>query len=212
MIPAKEVGGDFYDFFMIDDSHLAMVIADVSGKGVPAALFMMISKTLIKNRALQGGTPAEILKFTNNSLTEDNIHDMFVTIWIGILDTETGIMTASSAGHEYPFITDSDGEYKLFQDPHGVVCGAIDGLEYEDYTVEIPVGGRLFVYTDGVAEAQNKAEEMFGLDRIEKSLNSHRDLRPSEIIPLVKEDVDSFADGQEQFDDITMLCLWYKGK
>ena len=212
MTPAKEVGGDFYDFFMIDDTHLAMVIADVSGKGIPAALFMMISKTMIKNRALQGGTPAEILKFTNDSLTEDNINDMFVTIWIGILDTDTGIISASSAGHEYPFYTDLDGEYQMLQDPHGVVCGVMENLEYEDYTFKLPVGGRLFVYTDGVAEAQNGNEEMFGLNRIRDSLNSHRDKSPSELITLVKEDVDRHADGQEQFDDITMLSLWYKGR
>ena len=210
MTPAKEVGGDFYDFFMIDDSHLAMVIADVSGKGVPAALFMMISKTLIKHRALQGGKPSEILKFTNDSLTEDNINDMFVTIWIGILDTDTGTVTASSAGHEYPFYTDLDGEYQMLEDPHGVVCGVLEGLEYEDYTFRIPVDGRIFVYTDGVAEAQNEAEEMYGLERIKSSLNRYKDKNPAELVALVKEDVDAYAGSQEQFDDITMLSLWYK--
>ena len=210
MTPAKEVGGDFYDFFMIDDSHLAMVIADVSGKGVPAALFMMISKTLIKHRALQGGKPSEILKFTNDSLTEDNINDMFVTIWIGILDTDTGTVTASSAGHDYPFYTDLDGEYQMLEDPHGVVCGVLEGLEYEDYTFRIPVDGRIFVYTDGVAEAQNEAEEMYGLERIKSSLNRYKDKNPAELVALVKEDVDAYAGSQEQFDDITMLSLWYK--
>lgn len=210
MTPAKEVGGDFYDFFMIDDSHLAMVIADVSGKGVPAALFMMISKTLIKHRALQGGKPSEILKFTNDSLTEDNINDMFVTIWIGILDTDTGTVTASSAGHEYPFYTDLDGEYQMLEDPHGVVCGVLEGLEYEDYTFRIPVDGRIFVYTDGVAEAQNETEEMYGLERIKSSLNRYKDKNPAELVALVKEDVDAYAGSQEQFDDITMLSLWYK--
>ena len=210
MTPAKEVGGDFYDFFMIDDSHLAMVIADVSGKGVPAALFMMISKTLIKHRALQGGKPSEILKFTNDSLTEDNINDMFVTIWIGILDTDTGTVTASSAGHEYPFYTDLDGEYQMLEDPHGVVCGVFEGLEYEDYAFRIPVDGRIFVYTDGVAEAQNEAEEMYGLERIKSSLNRYKDKNPAELVALVKEDVDAYAGSQEQFDDITMLSLWYK--
>jgi sigma-B regulation protein RsbU (phosphoserine phosphatase) len=137
---------------------------------------------------------------------------MFVTIWIGILDTDTGIISASSAGHEYPFYTDLDGEYQMLQDPHGVVCGVMENLEYEDYTFKLPVGGRLFVYTDGVAEAQNGNEEMFGLNRIRDSLNSHRDKSPSELITLVKEDVDRHADGQEQFDDITMLSLWYKGR
>ena len=210
MTPAKEVGGDFYDFFMIDDNHLAMVIADVSGKGVPAALFMMISKTMLKNRALQGGTPAEILKFTNDSLTEDNINDMFVTIWLGILDAKTGVVTAASAGHEYPFFTDENGEFQLLEDPHGVVCGVMEGMEYEDYTFTIPAGGKLFVYTDGVAEAQNSEEELFGLDRIKESLNSHRDKNPQELIALVKEDVDAYANGQEQFDDITMLSLLYR--
>ena len=211
MIPAKDVGGDFYDFFMIDDTHLAMVIADVSGKGIPAALFMMISKSILKNRALQGGSPSEILKYTNETLVEENASEMFVTIWLGILDTKTGVVVTSNAGHEYPFVTDESGEYKLVDDPHGVVCGVLEGMEYEDYTITIPKGGKLFVYTDGVAEAQNASEEFFGLDRIKGSLNANKDLPPSMLIASVKDDVDSFAGGIEQFDDITMLCLRYKG-
>ncbi len=211
MTAAKEVGGDFYDYFMVDDDHLAMVIADVSGKGVPAALFMMICKALIKNRTLQGGKPSEILKFINDSFCEENINEMFVTVWLGILNISTGEIIASNAGHEYPVITDDNNNYKIFREPHGVVIGIVDGLEFEDYEIKLTRGGKLFVYTDGVAEAQNSDEEMFGLDRIEESLNHYADLRPKDVVVSMKKAVDNFAGDAEQFDDITMLSLLYNG-
>ncbi len=210
MNPAKLIGGDFYDFFIIDDDHLALVIADVSGKGVPAALFMMKGKEIIKQRSMSGGTPSQILEYTNNQLVIDNEKAMFITIWLGILEISSGIITASSAGHEYPFISDSEGNYTKLEDPHGVMCGAMEDMQYEDYTITVPKGGGIFVYTDGIAEAQNSSEEFFGLERIEKSLNSHKGVSAKELAELVKKDVDDFVAEAEQFDDITMLCLQMK--
>lgn len=211
MTPAKEVGGDFYDFFMIDDDHLGLVIADVSGKGVPAALFMMISKSLIKTRAMEGGSPSEILKFVNDSLCEDNINDMFVTVWLGILTISTGDVIAANAGHEYPFITGEDGKLTLYKDRHGMVIGAMGGIQYKDYSFKLVKGQRLFVYTDGVAEATNEKDELFGLERMEESLGRYDGDSPEGLIRYMKAEVDAFAGSMEQFDDITMLSLWYKG-
>ncbi len=212
MIPAKEVGGDFYDFFFIDNDHLGMVIADVSGKGVPAALFMMTCKAIIKGTALRGGTPAEILSYVNDRLQEDNESDMFVTVWLGMLDISTGVVTACSAGHEYPFVTDEYGNYQKLEDPHGVVCGVLQNLSYEDYSFTIPGNGRLFVYTDGVAEALNKDDEMFGTDRLRNCLNANNSADPAEVVAAMRKELTTFADGAEQFDDVTMLSLWYKGQ
>ncbi len=211
MRPAKEVGGDFYDFFMIDDDHLGMVIADVAGKGVPAALFMMISKSLLKNRTLQGGKPSEILESVNDSLSEDNSSDMFVTVWLAIMTLSTGEVIAANAGHEYPFVTDENGAYKLFKEPHGIVLGAMRGMKFEDYTFTVPQNGRIFVYTDGVAEAQNKDEELFGVERIEECLNKYMEEEPDKLVAAMAKEVDSYAAEVEQFDDITMLNICYKG-
>ena len=211
MEPAKEVGGDFYDFFMIDDDHLGMLIADVAGKGVPAALFMMVCKVLLKNRAMQGGKPSEIIANVNNIVCEENKTDMFVTAWLGILTVSTGEVIAANAGHEYPYITDENGEYLVFSDPHGVVIGALPDMRYEDYYFTLNKGGKIFVYTDGVAEAQNEKEELFGLARIAEALNRHRDADPRQLVDSMKEEVDAYAGLMEQFDDITMLCVHYKG-
>ncbi len=211
MSPAKEVGGDFYDFFMIDDDHLAILIADVSGKGVPAALFMMVSKSILKSRAMNGGTPAEILQSVNEGLCEDGINDMFVTVWVGIITISTGEVIASNAGHEYPFITDEEGNFRIFKDPHGIVVGAMEGVRFKDYSFTLPKGGSIFVYTDGVAEAQNEKEKFFGTERILENLNKKRDTSPEEIISSMKSAVDEYAGNMEQFDDITMQCLRYNG-
>ncbi len=211
MTPAKEVGGDFYDFFMIDDDHLAMLIADVSGKGVPAALFMMVSKSLLKNRAKLGGMPSEMLQDINDGLCEDGINDMFVTVWLAVLTISTGEVVAANAGHEYPFITDEKGEFYLYKDSHGIVLGAVDGARFNDYTFTLPKGGRIFVYTDGVAEAQNEAEEFFGIEGIEQNLNRYRDCDPEELIRQMKKAVDEYAGNMEQFDDMTMLSIVYNG-
>ena len=210
MTPAKEVGGDFYDFFLIDNNHLALVIADVSGKGVPAALFMVISKTLIKNRAMQGGTPAEILHDVNNQLCEGNEADMFVTCWLGIVDLSTGVVTAASAGHEFPAICGPDRQFELFKDKHGFVLAGMEGARYRDYELRLERGGSLFVYTDGVPEATNADNDMFGADRMLQALNRCPDCQPAVFLREVGADVEAFTGDAPQFDDVTMVGLtWY---
>lgn len=212
MDPAKEVGGDFYDFFLLDDDHLALVIGDVSGKGVPAALFMVISKTLIKNRALLGGTPAEILADVNNQLCEGNDACLFCTAWLGILDVHTGEIRAASAGHEYPVIQSADGSYSMMRDKHGLALAAMDGLRYKDYSFTLEKRGTLFVYTDGVPEATNGENVLFGNDRMVEALNRLRTATPEETLKGMAGYVDDFVGDAPQFDDLTMLCLRYFGE
>ncbi len=211
MDPAKEVGGDFYDFFLIDDTHLGLVMADVSGKGVPAALFMMISKILVQNYAMTGRSPAQVLEGVNKQICQNNREEMFVTIWFGILDTETGKITAANAGHEYPVLRQPDGAYELIRDKHGFVVGGMDGVRYREYELELRPGGRLFLYTDGVPEATNAAQELFGTDRMLAALNEDPDAAPMELLKNVRRAVDGFVRDAEQFDDLTMLGLEYKG-
>ncbi|MBQ7549753.1 MAG: SpoIIE family protein phosphatase [Clostridia bacterium] len=210
MSPAKEVGGDFYDFFLIDENRLALVIADVSGKGVPAALFMVISKTLIKNRAMQGGTPAQILADVNNQLCEGNDAEMFVTCWLGIFDFSTGKLTASNAGHEFPAVCGPDRKFELLKDKHGIVLAAMEGVRYRDYEIQLEPGGSIFVYTDGVPEATNSGCELFGTDRMLESLNRRADQKPEIFIKEVGSDVTGFTGEAPQFDDVTMVGMtWY---
>ncbi|MBR0510594.1 MAG: SpoIIE family protein phosphatase [Clostridia bacterium] len=212
MSPAKEVGGDFYDFFLLDENRLALVIADVSGKGVPAALFMVISKTLIKNRAMQGGTPAEILADVNNQLCEGNDADMFVTCWLGIFDCSTGKMTAASAGHEFPAVCGPDRKFELFKDKHGFVLAAMEGARYRDYEIQLARGGSIFVYTDGVPEATNGSGEMFGSDRMLEALNCRPDENPNVFLREVGSAVAEFTGEAPQFDDVTMVGMTWRGK
>ena len=213
MNPAKEVGGDFYDFFFIDDNHLCLIIADVSDKGVPAALFMMSSKIIIKYRAtMGGGTPGEILTDVNAILSQGNKSAMFVTVWMGILDINTGIMTCTNAGHESPIIRTGDGTYKIYKDEHGVMVGVSPEAKYSDYELKLAPGDAIFEYTDGVPEANNGAKEMYGMERLEATLNGVGNKSPEDILKEVRESVNEFVDGAEQFDDLTMLCLEYKGK
>ena len=212
MTPAKEVGGDFYDFFLIDENHLALVIADVSGKGVPAALFMVISKTLIKNRAMQGGAPAQILADVNNQLCEGNDADMFVTCWLGILDLSTGVITAASAGHEFPAVCGPDGRFELLKDKHGFVLAAMEGARYRDYEIKMERGGSLFVYTDGVPEATDSGREMFGADRLLETLNRRPGQKPEGFIKEVGAAVTAFTGEAPQFDDVTMVGMTWYGK
>lgn len=211
MYTAKEVGGDFYDFFLIDDKHLAMVMADVSGKGVPAALFMMASKILINDRAIMGGTPAEILQFVNDRICSNNQAEMFVTVWLGILDLDTGKVIAANAGHEYPVIRKAGEKYELFKDKHGFVVGGMEGVRYKDYEFTLEKGDSLFLYTDGIPEANNINEEQFGTDRMLDALNMDADASPEEILSTIKEEVNKFVGDAVQFDDLTMLCLKYNG-
>ena len=211
MTPAKEVGGDFYDFFLIDDDHLAMTIADVSGKGVPAALFMVITKVLLKNSAQSGKTPHEVLEEVNTQLCANNAVDMFVTVWLGILEISTGKLTCANAGHEYPVLCRAGSGYELVRDKHGFVVAGMEGSRYRDYTLELHKGDSLFVYTDGVPESTNAANELFGTDRMVAALNRHVDDSVDRLLPEMKSELDGFVAGAPQFDDITMLVMRYNG-
>ena len=213
MDPAKEVGGDFYNFFLVDDSHLALVIGDVSGKGVPAALFMMVSNILTSVRTQTGGgTPSQILEFVNDRICENNKLDMFVTIWLGILDLSTGVLKASNAGHEYPAIMHAGGKFELFKDKHGMVVGGMEGVKYTDYEIRLSPGDKIFVYTDGVPEATATDNSMFGTDRMLCALNGDPEAAPEAVLGNVRSAVDGFVKDAQQFDDLTMLCLEYKGR
>ena len=211
MDPAKEVGGDFYDFFLVDDDHLCMVMADVSGKGVPAALFMMASKIILANNAKMGKSPAQILTDTNASICANNREEMFVTVWLGILEISTGRLIAANAGHEYPALRRADGAFELLKDKHGLVIGAMEFARYKEYELQLHPGDRLFVYTDGVPEATNAQTELFGTERMLAALNEDADGTPEGLLKTVRRAVDGFVQGAEQFDDLTMLCLEYKG-
>ena len=211
MIPAKEVGGDFYDFFLVDDDHLALVIADVSGKGVPAALFMVIAKTLLKNAVQMGLSPKAALEKVNNQLCENNEAEMFVTVWLGVYEISTGRLTAANAGHEYPAIRRAGGQFELFKDRHGFVLAGMENARYREYELEIGIGDTLFVYTDGVAEATDGTNTLYGTDRMLAALNQNRALEPERLLHQVKADIDRFVGAAPQFDDITMLALQRKG-
>ena len=211
MTPAKEVGGDFYDFFLIDDNHLGLVMADVSGKGVPAALFMMISKILVQNYAMTGRSPAEVLRAVNNQICSNNREEMFVTVWFGVLDTRTGKITAANAGHEYPALMPSGGQFELVRDKHGFVIGGMEGMRYKEYELQLSPGAKLFLYTDGVPEATDANKELFGTDRMLAALNADTAARPEDVLKQVRGAVDGFVKDAEQFDDLTMLCLEYRG-
>ncbi len=211
MTPAKEVGGDFYDFFLVDDSHLAMVMADVSGKGVPAALFMMMSKILIQNAVMSGKSPADALMAVNNQICANNREEMFVTVWLGVIDLNSGLITAANAGHEKPIIKLPDKDFELFNDKHGFVIGGMEGLKYRNYEIQLEKGSKLFLYTDGVVEATNSADELYGIERTLDALNGCNVERPTDILKAVKESVDEFVGTAPQFDDLTMLCFEYSG-
>ena len=212
MIPAKEVGGDFYDFYMIDEDHLAILIADVSGKGIPAAMFMMASKIIINNVSKLGSMdPAEILTVSNRQIVSNNPAEMFVTVWLGIVDIRTGVLTAANAGHEYPCLKRGEDGFVLYKDKHGFVLGGFEDTQYQSYEIRLSPGDAVFVYTDGVTEAVNAAEEMYGTDRLLKTLNEISWRSAKEIRDGVTASVDAFVAGAPQFDDTTMLSFIYWG-
>ena len=211
MDPAKEVGGDFYNFFLIDDDHLCMMIADVSGKGVPAALFMMASMIILANNAMIGKTPAQILTDTNAAICSNNREEMFVTVWLGILEISTGKLTAANAGHEYPVIKRPDGAFELLKDRHGFVIGGMAGMKYKEYELKLEPGAKLFLYTDGVPEATNAESVLFGTDRMLDALNADPEAAPEALLKNVRRAVDGFVKDAEQFDDLTMLCMEFRG-
>lgn len=211
MIPAKEVGGDFYDFFFVDQDHLAMVIADVSGKGIPAAMFMVMTKGIIETQSMSGNSPAQILTDVNKMICAKNQEKMFVTVWLGILDLRSGELIAANAGHEYPIIKNPGSDFEVLKDKHGFVIGGFERMKYKDYTLRMQPGSKLFVYTDGVAEATDANEKLFGLDRTVAALNKAKDEPPQIILETVDKDVREFVGDAEQFDDLTMMCIEYNG-
>ena len=213
MTPAKEVGGDFYDFFMVDERHIAIVMADVSGKGVPAALFMVIGKTLIKDHTQPGRDLGEVFTEVNNILCESNDNGMFITAFEGVLDLVTGEFRYVNAGHEKPFIYRKNGEYEAYETSAGFVLASLEDIEYQEQKIKLSIGDKIFQYTDGVTEAVDKNKKLYGMDRLHHALNEKcLDCSPEETLRLVKEDIDAFVGENDQFDDITMLCLEYTGK
>lgn len=213
MTPAKEVGGDFYDFFLSDEDHLVLVMADVSGKGVPAALFMVIAKTLIKNQAMMdAASPAKVLSTVNEQLCEGNEAELFVTVWIAVIELSTGRGIAANAGHEHPVIRRAGGEYELVTYRHSPAVAVMEGTRFREHEFELRPGDRLFVYTDGVPEATDASGTLFGTERMLEALNQNPDATPQECLDRVKNAVDLFVGDAPQFDDLTMLGLHYLGQ
>ena len=211
MTPAKVVGGDFYDFFMIDNDHLCLIMADVSGKGIPGALFMMMSKIILQSYAKSIYSPAEILKYANNTICANNPENMFVTVWLGILEISTGVLRAANAGHELPAVKYKDGKFELLQDKHGFVLGGMEDSIYQENELHLNKGSKIFLYTDGVPEASDSENNMFTTDRMIDVLNIDLMANTETTINNVIEAVNDFVSDAEQFDDLTTLCLEYKG-
>ena len=212
MEPAKEVGGDFYDFFMVDDRHLAIVMADVSGKGVPAALFMVIGKTLIKDHTTPGRDLGKVFTEVNQLLCESNSEELFITAFEGVLDLVTGEFVYVNAGHEMPFICKAGGNFEPYKIRAAFVLAGMEGMKYRAGSMILEPGDKIFQYTDGVTEATNINNELYGMERLGAILNKVKNVTPHEILPAVKKDIDEFVGEADQFDDITMLCLEYKEK
>ena len=213
MTPAKEVGGDFYDFFLVDEDHLAMVIADVSGKGVPAALFMMVSKALIKNRTMADCSDlSKVFGQVNDQLCEGNKVEMFVTAWLGVLTISTGELRTVNAGHEYPAVSRQGGAFELLKDTHGLPLATMEGMTYREESFLLMPGDTLYVYTDGVVEAVTESRERFGMERMLEALNRNCQASPKELDRAVRETIQTFIGKTPQFDDVTMLCIKYTGK
>ena len=211
MNPAKEVGGDFYDYFLVDDDHIALVMADVSGKGVPAALFMVIAKTLIKNRAQMGGTPSDILADVNDQLCEGNEAELFVTCWFAIIEISTGKGWAANAGHEHPALKHKDGQFELITYKHSPALAVMPGIPFRQHEFELKSGDVFFVYTDGVAEATDAKNELFGAERMINVLNREPDANAKKLVENMAAGIEDFVEDAPQFDDITMLCFEYFG-
>ena len=211
MTPAKEVGGDFYDFFMIDHDRIGLVMADVSGKGIPAALLMMVARVLIKSGLQNGQSPGETLESVNNQLCEGNDEGYFVTVWVAVLDIPTGKGIAANAGHEHPVLRRAGGGYELQIYRHAMPVGTMKGLPFREHEFQLHPGDSFFVYTDGVAEATDRNDELYGTDRMLEALNRDPDAEPEQVLANIMNDIRNFVDGAEQFDDITMLCFRYQG-
>ena len=212
MTPAKEVGGDFYDFFFIDDDHLALVMADVSGKGMPAALFMVVAKSIIRNIAMMhSDDTSRILGIANNVLCENNRSGFFVTTWLGIITLSTGELKCTNAGHEYPAVKRADGKFELVVGDNCPPLAAMEDIEFIEDTVQLNHGDRIFLYTDGVPEAKNAAAARFGTDKMLEILNSHTDDDLATLLKEMKQQIDDFTGEMDPFDDVTMMCINYTG-
>jgi serine phosphatase RsbU (regulator of sigma subunit) len=212
MHTAKEVGGDFYDFYFVDDENLAFLMADVSGKGIPAAMFMMTAKTFIKSYAESGVSVEEVFTYANAKLCEGNDAGMFVTAWMGILNTKTGQVLFANAGHNPPLVRHADGSYEYLKSRAGFVLAGMEGVRYRKNELTLAPGDAIYLYTDGVTEATNMSEELYGEERLKKVLDEHKDEAVEKICAEVKKDVDEFVGEAPQFDDITMLAIRYKGE
>jgi len=209
MEPAKEVGGDFYDFYFIDDDNIMFLIADVSGKGVPAALFMMTVKTLINNLSQIGYTPKELIKTVNKKISETNKEGLFVTMLAGIVNIQNGKLTLVNCGHNPPLIKRNNGDYEYLNLNSNIVLGAFENAEFETYETELKYGDTIFTYTDGVTEAINDNNEMYGENRLLDCLNNAKDKDIKSISDYIKSDIKDYANLTPQFDDITMLIFKY---
>ena len=213
MKAARKVGGDFYDFLMVDEDHLALVIGDVSDKGIPAALFMMRTITLIRNTLLAGEKPAEVMFQVNQQLCEGNSAELFVTVWLAVVELSTGKGVAVNAGHLHPVLKRADGDYRLIKYQHSMAVAVMENMSFEERKFTLNPGDVLFVYTDGVTEARNTERKLFGEARLVDVLNSEEEERtPEKIVNNVSEHLAAFANGASQSDDITMLCMTYFGK
>ena len=211
MDPARGVGGDFYNYILIDDNHLGLMIADVSGKGIPGALYMMASMILLTNSIRVGMSPGKVLEYVNDVICSRNSEQMFITVWLGVLDLSSGKIVAANAGHEYPVVMKDGGEYEVLKDPHGFVVGGMEGVKYREYELTLSPGDRLFIYTDGVPEATDEHNNMFGMQRMLEALNTERNSSPEDTIKNVSDAMDRFTGDAEPFDDVTMLSLFYFG-
>ena len=211
MNPARQVGGDFYDFYFLSSTRFGFLVADVSGKGIPASMFMMESKTLLKNIALVEPDIGKVFMKANDELCDGNDANMFVTCWMGNIDLNTGAVEYANAGHNYPIIIRNDGNVEYLKQKKNVVLGSFEGLPYDNQKLQLHPGDRIFLYTDGVTESNNPNEELYGEDRLIDFFIAHKDLNNKDLLTLLKKDITDFTDGEDQFDDITMLIFEYKG-
>ncbi len=207
MEAAKDVGGDFYDFFRIDEDHIGFVIADVSGKGVPAAIFMAVCRTLIRATGIKGGAPSECITYTNDLLVEESVSDMFVTVFYGIYNLKTGEVVYTNAGHNPPYVVKADGSIKNLPLSKNLVTGIVEGYQYTEETLQLEHGDTLLLYTDGVTEAIDTESKEYGEERLKNLLRQSAQASCQELIDMVKADVKSFAGDEEQSDDITLLAI-----
>lgn len=210
MEAAKSIGGDFYDFFLIDDEHLGLVIADVSDKGIPAAIYMAVSRTIIRASAIKGISTSECLEYSNQLLFKESMNSMFVTVFYGILNTSSGAFTYSNAGHNPPYILRNNGSIEMLEITGDIVMGIMDDIQYKTKSVQLNQGDGLFLYTDGVTEANNVEDELFGEDRLEQVLTDLENLTPKEIVNKVVIALDEFTGELPQADDTTMLALTFR--